>query len=70
MSESLTAMRCHVTVEVGACGTLSRHNYRARVKKGAVGNKDDFEDKVKMNGLNDNHRRGGVYPRPNPVDEI
>lgn len=28
------------------------YNYRARVKKGALGNKDDFEEKVKMIGIN------------------
>ena len=27
------------------------YNYRARVKKGALGNKDDFENKVKMIGF-------------------
>ena len=28
------------------------YNYRARVKKGAKGDKDDFEEKVKMIGIN------------------
>ena len=28
------------------------YNYRARVKKGAIGDKDDFEEKVKMIGIN------------------
>lgn len=29
------------------------YNYRARVKKGAIGSKDDFENKVKMIGLSE-----------------
>lgn len=40
------------------------YNYRARVKKGALGNKDEFEDKVKMIGINVKNPVTSPSPRP------
>lgn len=61
-----TSIRIFALIRLGICDSSkiaeflhysvnTIYNYRARVKKGAVGSKDDFEDKVKMIGLNDNH---------------
>lgn len=58
-----TSIRIFALIRLGICDSSkiaeflhysvnTIYNYRARVKKGAIGNKEDFEDKVKMIGLN------------------
>lgn len=58
-----TSIRIFALIRLGICDSSkiaeflhysvnTIYNYRARVKKGAVGSKDDFENKVKMIGLN------------------